>query len=496
MNRYATYLLTPLLLLMLSRAYPQTRIQIINADLMEFNDFGDRKIRTLTGNVKLEQNGVYLACERADFDADANTVDAFGNVHIQQDTVDIYADKLFYNGNDRKAKLSGNVRLTDRKMTLRTTQLDYDMNSRTGYYNTGGELKSDTSVLTSKIGYYYAATRDVYFKKEVQLTNPSYKLTADTLRFNIGEKRAYFLGPTYIRSDSNHIYCERGYYDTEKEITQFSKHATLLNEEQQLRADSITYDKLTGMGYATGNVYWTDTIRRNSIKSSKAIYNEKFSSVLATGDPIFVDAADKDTMFLKADTLYSATIDSGGRRWFHAYHHVVIYKSTVRARCDSVYYSDADSTFRFYENPILWVDANQLTADTISMTSSNKQLKHFTMVKNALIVNMVDTLRFNQIQGKKMTGFFKDGDLHRLYVEGNGESIYYGEDDGKKLIGVNKAVCSNMMISIKEDKVERITFLDKPTAVLYPPEDVPEEALKLKLFKWLLSDKPERGAFP
>jgi hypothetical protein len=95
-----------------------------------------------------------------------------------------------------------------------------------------------------------------------------------------------------------------------------------------------------------------------------------------------------------------------------------------------------------------------------------------------------------------MTGFFKDGDLHRLYVEGNGESIYYGEDDGKKLIGVNKAVCSNMMISIKEDKVQRIKFLDKPTAVLYPPKDAPEDELKLKLFKWLIEDKPERSVFP
>ena len=85
---------------------------------MEFMDYGNRKIRTLTGNVKLEQNGVYLNCDRADFDSDANTVDATGKIHIQQDTIDIYSDKLFYDGNKRKAKLTGNVRLTDKKITL------------------------------------------------------------------------------------------------------------------------------------------------------------------------------------------------------------------------------------------------------------------------------------------------------------------------------------------------------------------------------------------
>ncbi len=494
MNKYATYIL-PTLLLIFSNAFSQTRIQIINADLMEFNDFGDRKIRTLTGNVQLEQNGVYLKCERADFDADANTVDATGNVHIQQDTIDIYSDKLFYNGNDRKAKLTGNVRLTDRKMTLSTSQLDYDMNTRTGYYNSGGELKSDTSLLTSQIGYYYAATRDVFFKKNVRLTNPKYLLTADTLRFNVEQKRAYFLGPTNILSDSNKIYCERGYYDTNNEITQFSQNASLINEEQLLIADSIIYYKKTGMGYATGHVHWADTVKHNMIRSQKAVYNENSSSILATGQPVFIDAADKDTMFLKADTLYSAESAVKEKRWFHAYHHVIIYKNNLSARCDSIYYSDVDSTFRFYKNPILWVDENQLTADTISMTMSNKQLNSFLMIKNSLVVNMVDSISYNQIQGKKMTGYFKDGEMYKLHVEGNGESIYYGEDDAKKLIGVNKAVCSNMIIAIKDNKVQRIKFLEKPTATLFPPKDAPAEELKLKLFKWLINEKPERVSF-
>lgn len=474
----------------------QSRIQIINADLMEFNDYGDKKIRTLTGHVKLEQNGVYLMCERADFDAEANTVDASGSVHIQQDTINIYSDKLFYNGNDRKARLSGNVKLTDRKMTLTTQQLDYDMNTRTGYYNSGGELRSDTSVLTSKIGYYYAATRDVYFKKNVVLTNPRYLLKADTLRFNTYHKRAYFLGPTNILSDSSKIYCERGYYDTQNEITQFAKGARMINREQHLQADSIIYFKKQRYGLAYGKIRWNDTIRKNIVMSDFARYDENQSSLLAIGNPVFIDASDKDSLFLKADTLYSAEFETSGKRWLHAFHHVLIYKNTISARCDSIYYSESDSTFRFYKDPVLWVDANQLTADTISMTLSNKKLHSFLMIKNSIIINSVDSTRYNQIQGKRMTGYFEDGELYKLYVEGNGESIYYGEDDEKKLIGVNKAVCSNMIINIRDNKVKRIKFLDKPTATLYPPKDAPESELKLKLFKWLKHLQPQRSDYP
>jgi lipopolysaccharide export system protein LptA len=296
-------------------------------------------------------------------------------------------------------------------------------------------------------------------------------------------------------SDSNKIYCERGYYDTYNEITQFSKNASLLNEEQILKADSIIYFKKSGIGYATGHVYWHDTLKHNIIYSQRAEYKEKYTSILATGNPVFIDASDKDTMFLKADTLFSAESDTIKKRWFNAYHHVIVYKNNVSAKCDSIYYSDIDSTFRFYGNPVLWVDENQLTADTISMTMANKKINSFLMIKNSLIVNIVDSTRFNQIQGKKMTGHFKEGELYKLLVEGNGESIYYGEDDSKKLIGVNKAVCSNMIISIKDNKVQRIKFLEKPTATLYPPNDAPEAELKLKLFKWLLKDRPQRSNF-
>lgn len=496
MPRLLKYILLLLCIAGSQYSIAQSRIQIMNADLMEFNDYGDKKIRTLTGNVKLEQNGVYLMCERADFDADANTVDASGSVHIQQDTINIYSDKLFYNGNDRKARLTGNVKLTDRKMILTTQQLDYDMKTRTGFYNTGGELRSDTSILTSMIGYYYATSRDVYFKKNVVLTNPRYLLKADTLRFNTDQKRAYFLGPTNILSDSSRIYCERGYYDTQKEITQFAQHAKMINGEQLLYADSIIYFKKQQYGLAYGNIRWADTIRKNIVRSQFARYDEKQSSILAIGNPVFIDASDKDTMFLKADTLYSAEHNKTDKRWLHAYHHVLIYKNTISARCDSIYYSESDSTFRFYKEPVLWVEANQLTADTISMTMSNKKLHSFLMIKNSIIINSVDSTRYNQIQGKRMTGYFEDGALYKLFVEGNGESIYYGEDDNKKLIGVNKAVCSNMIIRIRDNKVQRIKFLEKPTATLYPPQDAPESELKLKLFKWLKHLQPQRSDYP
>ena len=114
---------------------------------------------------------------------------------------------------------------------------------------------------------------------------------------------------------------------------------------------------------------------------------------------------------------------------------------------------------------------------------------------NALVVNLSDSLQYNQIQGKKMKGYFLDGKLSKLTINGNGESIYYAKDDDEISIGVNKAVCSNMTIVMKDSKVQRIKFYEKPEATLYPLNDIPAEELKLKSFRWEESKRPKRSIF-
>ena len=80
---------------------------------------------------------------------------------------------LYYNGNTKDAELDKNVKMTDEKMELETEHLTYNTKTKIANYLTGGKLKDAENVLTSKIGYYYAETKEVYFKKEVVLVNPN-----------------------------------------------------------------------------------------------------------------------------------------------------------------------------------------------------------------------------------------------------------------------------------------------------------------------------------
>ena len=89
-----------------------------------------------------------------------------------------------------------------------------------------------------------------------------------------------------------------------------------------------------------------------------------------------------------------------------------------------------------------------------------------------------------------MKGFFAEGKLVSVMVYGNGQSLYYTEDKNGSISGVNVAECSDMRISLVEQRVSEITLVNEPDATLYPMKEVPREMLELKGFRWLENIRP------
>jgi hypothetical protein len=133
---------------------------------------------------------------------------------------------------------------------------------------------------------------------------------------------------------------------------------------------------------------------------------------------------------------------------------------------------------------------NQLTAEYIEIHTQNSQIKTMYLNKASFIISKADSAKFNQIKGKNMVCHFKDNELYRVDVNGNGQTVYYPPDDDE-VIGVNKIECSDLIIFLKEGKVNTITFLKKPDAVLYPMEQAPINELILKGFQWFEGDRPK-----
>jgi hypothetical protein len=169
-----------------------------------------------------------------------------------------------------------------------------------------------------------------------------------------------------------------------------------------------------------------------------------------------------------------------------------MYKSDLQSVCDSAAFSFRDSVFRLFGDPVLWVDDNQMKADTIRVYLKGNEVDRMDLLQNAFAANAADSGLYNQARGKNMYGIFRNGALDHMQIIGNGESVYYAKDESGGYIGVNKAVCSNMTLYFDSARqVSRIFFLNKPDATLFPLGSFPQEESRLRNFVWLDSLRPK-----
>lgn len=467
-----------------SYAQKEKRIDLISANSLEFDRSKGEDVKQLIGDVALKHEDTYLYCDSAYMYSETNSVKAFGNVHISSTSVDIYSDVLTYDGNTKIAQMHKDVKLNDGAMHLKTEHLNYNTKTHVGNYYTGGNITDPQNNLTSIIGYYYADTKQFFFKDSVVLVNPQYTMKSDTLMYNTETEVSFFYGPTSIVSDDNFIYCENGWYDTQNDIAQFNKRAYFRNNEQKLNGDSLYYNRILGFGKAFNNITVTDTVRDIILKGDYAEYYEKEGKTMMTQKALLIQDIDGDSLFLHADTLKAFFDSTRTGKFMHAYNNARFYKSDLQGVADSIYYSFKDSVISMYKAPILWTEENQLSADTILIIMKNKQIERMELYTSAFIISQDDTTKFNQVKGKMLTGYFVNNELKKITVNGNGETLYFVRDDQQKLIGINKAESDNLLIYVEDREINTITFITNPEAILYPEKDLSPSDILLKGFHW------------
>ena len=195
---------------------------------------------------------------------------------------------------------------------------------------------------------------------------------------------------------------DNGWYDTDKEISRFSKNAVIVTKDQKLLGDSIFYDRKKGYGRATKNVQIIDTTNKSFIVGNYAEHYEKGNRAIVTDKAIYGKIVEKDTLFISGDTLFYFKPDSA-HSYVKAYRHVKIYKKDLQGVCDSMGYSSHDSLMKLYNSPVLWTNNGQVSAKQINVTTGSKGIKFFELVINAIVIQKVDSLDANKF--KKFNSF-------------------------------------------------------------------------------------------
>ncbi|MEO8069209.1 MAG: OstA-like protein [Flavobacteriales bacterium] len=514
----------PLFIGFLTSSAQTDRIEILGVDQLEFDDSIAPGAQRLLGNARFKHADAIMTCDSAYIYED-QSVKAFGHVTISQgDTLRITGHRLDYLGKDRRASIQGKgdlhgtgVLLTNPDMQLTTDALVYELRSRTAVYSNGGTIIStkENNTLTSRRGLYMAGERAFLFSDSVVLKHPERTIASDTLRYETANGIARFFGPTTItQKDGSTVFCNEGWYDTRKDLARFGRGARLVSRAQEITGDSIRYDRKAGIGEAFGNVTISDTTNDMLVRGDRAWYDEGHDKSIVTGRAEMVMMISGDSLFLHGDSLVATTdtlrahstdTSSTGEgraeaRLIRAFHGVRFFKSDLQGACDSLVYAGTDSVIHMFRAPVLWSGKDQITGDSVQIALRDGKAHRLFVRGNAFMASQADSVHYDQVAGRTLTGYFSENELRTVVAEGNSRTVYFAKEkkDGEeRIMGMNTADCSRIDVAISSDtsgqtKVHTVSFITQPDAVLWPLGKAPADQQVLPGFLWRGGERPVR----
>ncbi len=456
----------------------------------------------VSGNVRFIKAAMIMDCDSAHFFPETESFDAFGNIKMQQgDTLFIYADELNYDAPARVATLYADpgkkVRMINRDVTLETDIFTYDLGIELGYYNTGGVLYDSQNRLISQEGEYMPQTKDANFYSDVRLFShgktDTLVIYSDSLFYNTNSKISVLRSPSEIINKRGTIYTTDGLYDTALDTAALYERSLVTSPEgRTLTADTIYYDRVSGLGECFGYMIMTDSARQASLQADYGFFNQATDSAYATGHLIIKEYSQGDTLYLHgrqlnayrvfdtitipaipADTLggtpeiaESQRVDTNNVA--DVWPRVRFYRSDVQGVCDSMRVTSADTTLRMYVHPVVWSEERQIFGNIIELHMNDSTIDEAHLPDYGFTAQRVAEDYYDQIAGKEMIARFDNGELKTLDISGNVELILYPEEADSTFNKMVNAESSTLTARFKSRTTEYIKMWPETTGRATP----------------------------
>ncbi|MBP6456273.1 MAG: LPS export ABC transporter periplasmic protein LptC [Chitinophagaceae bacterium] len=534
----------------------KNKLQLKHADKLVLDSNRNENFYKLVGAVKMQQDDITMTCDSANFFIENNFLEAFGNVIFSRPNGNsAMADYVKYTGNIQQAVMKKNVQVIDDGKTLTTDDLVYNLRTKIGKYKYGGTLENGNTTVSSNVGTYDGKSSNSHFVGNVVITNPEYNIDSEELTYNTKTKMIRFLNQSTIVGENGTMETKKGFYNEQTGDAEFTSRTSIENNEQYvignflkfnekngkgfgkgkvevidkkegttLTCEQVSFNRKLGYGNAQGNVVVIDTNNKSKLLAGQLQYNEFSKFSLATKNPKLISLIEKDSLFIAGDTMITCyeqdvnmlglktknKIDKDASPFFllHVeqaqelgreekkiiitYQHVKIFSDSMQAIADSMSYSQADSVFRLYKNPILWSEKQQAIGDTIFLFTEKNKMKEMQLLQNAFLVNDTKYPKmYDQLKGKNITGFFVDGEINEVFVDQNAESLYYGKDDSEAYIGLNISKGASINAFFKNKEVKRILIKNDPEGKMIPMDKIQDADRFLPDYKWEEAKRPK-----
>ena len=171
-------------------------------------------------------------------------------------------------------------------------------------------------------------------------------------------------------------------------------------------------------------------------------------------------------------------------RELRAFHKVRFYRTDLQGVADSLVFSTKDSCLTMYKDPILWNQNQQLVGEKICIYMNDSTIDWAHIINQALSVEQLDSLLYNQVTGKEMKSYFRNRQMYKTEVIGSVRVVYYPMDSDSTLIGMNVSETSKLDIYLQNQKLEKMVMSPKSNGTLYPMNQIPPGTDRLENFVW------------
>ncbi|MBO4943022.1 MAG: hypothetical protein J6C95_06305 [Muribaculaceae bacterium] len=492
------------------------RVFLEQADKLH-KETGD-SFMTVVGNVIFTKGPMIMKCDSAHFFENSESLQAFGNISMEQgDTLFVYADELDYEGDTEIATLYADpgkkVRLINRDVMLQTDIFIYDLAIDLGYYEVGGTLTDPSNTLTSIYGEYVPSTKEANFYTDVHLNSRNQDDTldifSDTLYYNTDTHIAQLFSPSEVINQRGIIYTRLGVYDTDSNRTTLYDRSTIVTSQHHtLTADTIYYDRTAGYGQAWGGMVLTDSIHDAEVHGDYGFYNELADTAFITGRAMIKHFNGEDTLYLHgkfirtaalydtiqtpADTvagkLAMAVVDTSHVAVVHPA--VRFYRSDMQGVCDSLRFTERDSTLRMFVNPVVWSKDQQIFGNIIEMILNDSTIERAVLPDQAFAAQHIEGDHYQQLSGKEMIAKFEAGQLRRLDINGNVEVILYPEENDSTINKLMTVESSYLTAFFKGRATESVKMWPQSTGRATPLFLARKSQYYLPKFQWFEDRRP------
>lgn len=438
----------------------------------------------------MERIGIYtafLSLLILSFLPNGQTLQAQDRVNINQAD---QAEGITIDGESVR-KIIGNVILTTQEMVLETDSVYHytDRNLLTGF---NIQIETENEMIWADTLHHDTVTEISRLRGRVIVRSDQNIMFSDSIDVNMETDIATFEVPVRFEDEDGTLIAENGLYYQEVDSAVFRGNVQLSDTTQYIEADSLFMNREKDLYEMFGQVFahdFEDDVRF----SGQYLYADSTGYRLLKEDAWLMEVSEskEDTTHLFAETIELTETDTVS--YMDAFEDVRMWSSDFSAIADTAHYRDDLEQFILRSSPILWEENLQLSGPYIEAYMEDDNISFLTSSPRPIIVQE-DSLtgRLHQMTGDTLNAYFEDGELERIRVFNNTEIIFHQRDENDEpdglieLISVGPAIMHFADGEFDEFKAEQ------NIEGSYLPEDPANVERKLDNFQWNPELRPER----